>query len=262
MAGTNGGTAVCIAAPVASRSSFDRTLGPRCVRQAGMLVAALGDESFPTEPIYREFADRSIDLLAFHDVANLLSELHRLQVAAVLVADEDRLVRQGLISIRTRLDVNTPLVVVGPGDAEAIGRALLRGADDYATHVEGPAGLVRRLLGRVRAAAGEHPVSRHLIGRYGLDIPRKTLASADRELRLTSDEFAIARALFEQLGRPLSARALSLVVLGRDDASGARSIEQHIYRLRKKCAQLSGSQDTRLTIESVYRVGYRFRIEQ
>jgi DNA-binding response OmpR family regulator len=176
---------------------------------------------------------------------------------AILVQDDGALLRHWLDALQTRVVSRTPIVVVGIGDASSIAQALMWGADDYATAAEGQAGLFRRVLARVRAREQAQVPPPLRVGVYSLHTMQRILASPAQQVRLTSRECNLAQVLFEHRGRLATADMLSAAIFENTGDRDGRSVERHVYKLRKKCALISEQQATPLSIESVYASGYR-----
>jgi DNA-binding response OmpR family regulator len=213
------------------------------------------------DEVARAFDARSIKVQDFADPAALFDAWGRTHYDAILLNDERPVVRHWLAALRSHVASLKAVIVVGPGDAQAIAQALMWGADDYASEAEGPTGWVQRVLGRIRARAGVQADAAPLVlGTYSLEVSRCVLTSTKQRVKLTARECIVARVLFESPGRLHSAAMLSAAVFGSEDDGHRRSIEQHIYKLRKKCELASAGEDAALSIESVYASGYRLRI--
>lgn len=120
-------------------------------------------------------------------------------------------------------------------------------------------GMVQRLLARMRVKADLRRSTWLQAGGYSLDAVTRTLAAPGHHAALTSREFALARILFENAGRLVAFEKLAIDVCGQVGEVARRALEQHVYKLRKKCALLSSGQATPLHIEAVYGAGYRLR---
>jgi DNA-binding response OmpR family regulator len=205
------------------------------------------------------FEARAIPVERFSDAQALLDACRNRTFDAILVQDQHALSRPWLEALRPQLASHIPIIMVGVGDAQSIAQALMLGADDYATHAEGALGLVHRVLARVRsrATAQQQPPLR--VGVYSLHVMRRILASPGHQVRLTVRECDLAQVLFEHHGRLVTFEMLSAVSHGQASAEKKRSIEQHVCKLRRKCALVSSQQGTPLSIESVYASGYRLR---
>ena len=222
-----------------------------------MRIAALW--ALPAEGIdaMRAFEARAILVDEFSEPHALLLACQERTFDAILVQDQRALSRPWLEALQPHIASRIPIIVVGVGDAHSIAQALMFGADDYATHAEGAVGLVQRVLARVRsrAAAQQQPPLR--VGVYFLHAMRRILASPGHQVRLTVRECNLAQVLFEHPGRLVTFDMLLAVSYGNASLENKRSIEQHVCKLRKKCALISSQQATPLSIESIYASGYR-----
>jgi DNA-binding response OmpR family regulator len=225
-----------------------------------MKIAALWNRSPKADKMARAFDERSIQVRFFPDPGALFDAWSNTSHDAILVQDEGPWLRHWLTALRAHVASLHPIVVIGPGDAHAIAQALMWGADDYASEAEGPSGWVQRVLGRIRARAGLAGQAVRALAPYSLDASRCVFASPQRQVRLTARECVIARLLVESHGRLNTADMLSAAVFGSASLANRRSIEQHIYKLRKKCELVSQDQPSPLFIESVYGAGYRLRV--
>lgn len=194
---------------------------------------------------------------------SLLSALRHEDAQAVLLEDREGLVEGWLAALRLQLGRPTAIVVVGLGDSVSISRALQRGADDYAVIADGAEPLVHRLRGRIQSRAdGQRAISLHA-GRYALHAPTRCLSADGSEVSLTAREFALAWTLFENLGRVVSMQTLSTEIWGRSSDIGRRTIEQHVYKLRRKLNHRAvDGVDVPVgpRIQTVYGVGYRLEL--
>lgn len=92
------------------------------------------------------------------------------------------------------------------------------------------------------------------LGSYELRKDIRTVTVDGAEIALTPREFAMAWLFFSNVGKFLSRAQIAAGVWGSCEDIAARSIEQHIYRLRKKL-RLSGKSGPRL--KTVYALGYK-----
>ncbi|MBX3605313.1 MAG: response regulator transcription factor [Piscinibacter sp.] len=224
-----------------------------------MRIAALWTPPATDSDTLGAFEARAIPVEQFSAPDALLHAWREKAFDAILVLDGGAASRPWLERLQAQTAARVPIIVVGAGDAASIAQALMSGADDYATDAEGAAGLVQRVLGRVRARAAARARQHLHVGVYSLDVVQRTLAAPGHEVRLTARECQLLRVLFERPGRITPAETLSAAVHERAEAGNRRSIEQHVYKLRRKCRRVSMQQATPLSIESVYASGYRLK---
>lgn len=132
------------------------------------------------------------------------------------------------------------------------------GADDYVTKpFEIPVFLarVRALLRRAAQAqgAGGSPTVHELAG-IRLDESSYEVRCDNEPLQLTHSEFKLLLALIKNQGRVLTRAALIDLVQGSDVSVVDRTIDTHVFGLRKKLGPYGD------LIETVRGVGYRVRV--
>jgi DNA-binding response OmpR family regulator len=92
------------------------------------------------------------------------------------------------------------------------------------------------------------------LGTYRLDLRERIAKVGDRIMSLTPREFELAWLLFRHAGQIVPRVQIFTRVWGRDrHAWDSRSLDTHVYRLRKKL-ELCGRHGLRL--RSVYQHGY------
>ncbi|RKT13728.1 DNA-binding response OmpR family regulator [Paraburkholderia sp. RAU2J] len=133
--------------------------------------------------------------------------------------------------------------------------ALEAGANDYVLKPFSPAELGTRvsalLLEAQRNAVASHSKT---IGAYSLDVAQRRISFEGRAVKLTEKEFDIIAYLFNNVGRIVSRDLLVKLAWGRELDSSSRTVDTHIYRLRRKLL-LSPENGVRLT--AIYTHGYR-----
>ena len=186
------------------------------------------------------------------------------QMDALVVEDDGRNLEAWLTLLAGRLPVTTPIVVYGPGDPRAMAMAIHRGAHDYATTIEGAAVVGWRLMARQLAVEMKQAHSHLRMGSYVLDRAQQTLRLGCAAEQLTARETALLAALAARPGWVIAIESLSLDLCRRSADIGHRSIEQHVYRLRKKVDDLhrAAKFDGGLRLATVYGVGYRLDLPE
>lgn len=155
---------------------------------------------------------------------------------------------------RIREDGNTPVIVLSARDTEAdIVAALELGANDYVTKPYS----VRELVARMRTALrhGRDEPELIIVGSATLDVGRHQLRLEGASDDLPRKEFALLRALMERAGRLVTRERLLEEVWGPGWERDAKTLDQHIRRLRRRLEGAAGAP----VIETVRGVGYRLR---
>lgn len=150
-----------------------------------------------------------------------------------------------------------PIVMLTARTADDdIVEGLEAGADDYVTKPFGSKTLlarIRRCLARAREPIGASDVI--LRGDVRLDANRRTVERAGTPVRLTRSEFDILLCLMRQPGRVFTRSQIIDAALGPDFDGFDRTVDTHIWNLRRKLGDRQGA--SRL-IHSEPGVGYRF----
>lgn len=159
------------------------------------------------------------------------------------------------------LDGKYPILMITARAAqEDVISALEKGADDYITKpFEIPIlqARVNALLRRARFLKDIPPPSQDHFSfkNLSVSVPAHEARLNDEILHLTPSEFRILVALLENRGRVLSRQALIDKVQGEDVSVIARTIDTHVFGLRKKLG------DHAYLIETIRGIGYRIGIE-
>jgi len=131
-------------------------------------------------------------------------------------------------------DESVPIVVLSSrGDEAGKVQALDLGADDYLTKPFG----MDELLARMRAALrhqlqvqGERPVFR--CGDLSVDLVRRIVRVADREIKLSPKEYDLLRVLVQHAGKVLTHRFLLKELW--DELTDAQYLRVYVGQLRQK----------------------------
>jgi two-component system, OmpR family, response regulator len=137
--------------------------------------------------------------------------------------------------LRTRLDVPIIMVTARRDEADRI-LGFDAGADDYVTKPFSSRELISRIRAVVRRARGEVGPGVKLlrIGALTIDPASQRVTIEDREIHLTSYEFALLKALADRAGRVLSREQLLDLARGGAEEAFDRSIDVQISKLRQK----------------------------
>jgi len=152
----------------------------------------------------------------------------------------------------------TPIVVISSSrSAEMAATALDSGADDFIARPFESVEVVARLHAILRRC-GRTEV-RRTIERAGFKLDKETRTFYDRgePVELTPREFTMAWLFFSTPGVYISRESLSVAIWGVGSDITARTIEQHIYKLRKK---LHLCPERGAILRTAYTQGYRLEI--
>jgi two-component system alkaline phosphatase synthesis response regulator PhoP len=132
------------------------------------------------------------------------------------------------------------------------------GADDYVTKPFSPKELAARIRAVLRRLPGESiqrgPVEiRH--GKLAVNFPKHEASLAGRPLNLSPIEFKLLGALVREPERVFSRAELIEKALGYDFEGFDRTIDVHIFNLRRK---LEPDPDQPRYIKTAYGIGYKF----
>ena len=111
---------------------------------------------------------------------------------------------------------------------------------------------VRQAIYRVNGPSGAKVLK---VGEISIDLERYDVTMGGRRVALTYKEFQILVLLASNPGRVYSRETLLSQLWGYDYLGGTRTVDVHVRRLRSK---IEGP--GRSFIETIYLVGYRFRV--
>ncbi|KVA55282.1 hypothetical protein WI61_30075 [Burkholderia cepacia] len=195
----------------------------------------------------------------FSSELDLLRSTRTSRYDVVLIdSKSESMATSALLSWRScNADVCTPVVVL---TNESNWASLLRWIDNGATDVVNRFDMEQiRFRTRLAVQRVAHDTATHeiRIGRYLLqrDTCRATIDGVD--IPLTAREFAIAWLFFSNPGKFFSRAQIAASIWGATEQIAARTLEQHIYKLRKK---LDLSRTIDLNLKTVYAFGYKLDV--
>jgi DNA-binding response OmpR family regulator len=194
----------------------------------------------------------------FVNETSLLLTLRRQSFDLILV-DTESLDEKSFYSwLGCRTGETAPLVLLSPASSGSqIALALDAGADDFIRRPIDPVELIARLHAVLRRY--HKTTVRSTVELLGFALDRGACRLLDRgvPVDLTPREFAMAWLFFSSPGVYLSRETISAMIWGVESGIANRTIEQHVYMLRKK---LSLCAERGVRIRAAYTKGYRLEL--
>lgn len=169
---------------------------------------------------------------------------------------------QSGISLIRRIKQNNPQTVVLMLTAKSLPQdvvmALDAGADDYLTKpfdVEVLKARIRAHLRRLQVEPKDSQKTQWQVGRILLDTAAHEVSVAGQRIHLTPSEFKILLELMKNQGRVLTRDQLIARVQGEGIVVTGRTIDTHVFALRKKLGPEAQ------WIETIRGVGYRLKAQ-
>lgn len=163
----------------------------------------------------------------------------------------------GLEICRKLRSLSTVPIIIITARIEEIDRllGLELGADDYICKPFSPREMVARVKAVLRRLQAQTTDTLTPSLKLKLDPYSFRAMSEGQEVELTSVEFQLLQALYQQPGRIFSRSKLMDLIYQDQRIVSDRTIDSHIKKLRKKLVDLLPNQEL---IHSVYGAGYRF----
>lgn len=162
--------------------------------------------------------------------------------------------------ISCRVEEATPIIILSSRhSAELVAAALGAGADDFAPLSIDALELVARIYAILRRVGKK--VSRRIIKQsdFVIDSEARSVQYRGVAIVLTPREFTMAWMFFSTPGKFISRETLSAAIWGVDCNIANRTIEQHVYKLRKKL-ELGPARG--IVLRTAYNQGYRLELCQ
>lgn len=202
------------------------------------------------------------DCEQFLSEVSLLRTLRRRSFDLILIeSDGESPAEERIFSwLNCRTGESTPVVLLSAShSADRVAFALNAGADDFIATSFDAVELVARVKAVMRRYK-HHDEHRTLtLAGFTLDLDARRLLDRGVAIDLTPREFTMAWLLFSSVGFYLSRETISVAVWGVDSEIANRTIEQHIYKLRKKLKLSAGRG---VQIRTAYTQGYRLELCQ
>ena len=158
--------------------------------------------------------------------------------------------------LRTESDVPIVMLTARVEEEDRIA-GLELGADDYVTKPFSPrelAARIRAVLRRTTQDASERGPSTLKYGEISLDTQQRAVLLAGKPLKLTPTEFRLLTLLLRDPGKTFTRDQIIDRVFGYDFEGFDRTVDSHVYSLRRKLDSAAGE---RRYVQTVYGVGYR-----
>lgn len=149
----------------------------------------------------------------------------------------------------------TPVIILSSTqNVDLAVMALGAGADDFALSSIDTVELVARVQSILRRAGKNNKRRFIKLGDFTIDSESRTMQYRGETIELTPREFTMAWMFFSTPGKFISRETLSGAIWGVDSNIANRTIEQHVYKLRKK---LEFGPSRGLVLRTAYNQGYR-----
>lgn len=225
-----------------------------------MKLAVMTSSKSLFDSINNCFAAQSCPCIHFDDDVQLARAMNREDFGAILLDSSAGLdpTRPILARQACFADRPAPLIVVGAfPDRRSIELAFSLGADEVVlSPIDYGELQVRTELAsrRFQTPRGLHGLDQTELGAYHLDRSSGSVLMDGVAVRLTAREFAVAWLLFSRHGEYVTRRQIAAIVWSSSEDIVGRTLEQHIYKLRKKLL-LGGEHGVQLS--TMYAHGYR-----
>lgn len=191
---------------------------------------------------------------------SLLRSVRRQTYDLILIEVSEQMQdRESIFSwMSCRFGESTPIIMMANIPcAELAALALDSGADDFVGMPAEPVELVARVHAVLRRTTRRSIRRKIELSGFTIDHDARTFAYQGNTIELTPREFTMAWLFFSKLGVYTSRETIGSAIWGVDSEIAGRTIEQHVYKLRKK---LQLGPERGLIIRTAYSQGYRLEL--
>lgn len=154
-------------------------------------------------------------------------------------------------------DATPVMVLSSTHNADWVAETLNAGADDFLTRPYEPVELLARIQAIQRRSTPRQARRTLVVGEFKLERDSNRFYYQGQPAELTPREFTMAWLLFSSPGVYVPRESIGNAIWGMDSDIAGRTIEQHIYKLRKKM-QLGAERGVQ--IRTAYNRGYRIEL--
>lgn len=155
---------------------------------------------------------------------------------------------------------STPVIVLSAvRNVDLLALALNAGADDFLARPIEPVELTARINALLRRTNRRNARRTIELAGFTLDREASSFAYNGTAIELTPREFTVAWLFFSSPGVYISRKAIGTAIWGVDSEIAGRTIEQHVYKLRKK---LQLGPERGVIIRTAYSQGYRLELSE
>jgi DNA-binding response OmpR family regulator len=160
--------------------------------------------------------------------------------------------------LKCRSGDSTPVLILSSvSNADFVAHALNSGADEFVCRPFESVELIARMQAVLRRV-NRRQIRRSIdLAGFSVDREASTFSYQGVPIELTPREFTMAWLFFSSPGVYISRETIGTAIWGTDSEIAGRTIEQHVYKLRKK---LQLGLDRGVMIRTAYSQGYRLEL--